>query len=396
MTLQGPRLYPDELVSSGLIRCCRRYGLTTKPLRSVVLEVPYWQSRFLCFNSLSSLARVFRVPEEIILWEHTTFPYASAFLDEVTYSKALECVAGEAAGSRLGAIAQNATVGGGFRRYCSECAAEDRANYGESYWHRAHNLPGVVVCHTHGRYLRASDIPVDMAFRLDLGLPSEGRSRVGGRRIPPQQLLRLAQASASALLSRPGSRPGPTSAEHYRAIAREHGWLQEGSQVSGLNLNRLLAQTFGDIFLDRWGVKPEQKESSWPSLMLRDRCGVPFVPLKHMLLDIALRSPRNESSLHLNHQPSGPSARRASELDAVASRSARAVLKALLASGETGVTTEAFLRQAGYFRAYRERFRELPRLRAVVLKFRAGSASVKRLSPGRKLYRSLPDESIPA
>lgn len=396
MTLQGPRLYPDELVSSGLIRCCRRYGLTTKPLRSVVLGVPYWQARFLCFNSLPSLARVFRVPEKVILWEHTTFPYVSAFLEAVTYSKALECVAREATGSRLGAISQNATVGGGLRRYCPECSAADRARYGESYWHRAHNLPGVEVCPTHGRYLRASDIPLDLAFRLGLDLPSEGKSGLAGRGNPPQQLVRLAQASANALLSRPGSRPGPTSAEHYRTIAHEHGWLQEGSQVSGLNLNRLLAQTFGDVFLDRWGVKPERKESSWPSLMLRDRCGVPFVPLKHMLLDIALRSPRNESSLQLNHQPSGPSARRASELDALASRSARAVLKALLASGETGVSTESFLRRAGCFRAYQERFRELPRLRAAVLKFRAGPASVKRLSPGRKLYRSLPNESVPA
>lgn len=396
MTLQGPRLYPDELVSSGLIRCCRRYGLTTKPLRSVVLGVPYWQSRFLCFNSLPSLARVFRVPEEVILWEHTTFPYASAFLDAVTYAKALECVGREAAGSRLGAISQNATVGRGFRRYCSECAAEDRANYGESYWHRAHNLPGIEVCQTHGRYLRASDIPVDLAFRLGLNLPSEGRSGQTGKGSPPPQLIQLAEASANALRSRPDNRTGPPTAEHYRETARDHGLLREGSQVSGLRLNHLLTETFGNAFLDRWGVKPERKESSWASLMLRDRCHVPFVPLKHMLLDIALRSPRHQSSLQLDHQPSGPSARRAPELDAVASRTARAVLKKLLSSGATGVTTEAFLRQAGYFRAYQERFRELPRLRAVVLKFRAGPASVKRLSPGRKLYRSLPNESIPA
>lgn len=394
MTLQGPKLYPDELVSSGLIRCCRNYGLSTKPLRSVVLEVRYWQARFLFINSLPSLARVFRMAEDVLLWEHTTFPYASAYLDDETLRGAIDCVGRDAAGPRLGAISQNATVGQGFRRYCPECASQDVHAYGETFWHRAHHLPGVVVCAIHGMYLRATKIPINLSTRLALELPGESSTRPAGRGFPPSSLTQLARDSSAALASRPGSRPGPRSAENYRAIARTHGWLRDGAQVSGLRLGQLLAETFGSTFLSQWGVKPEAAQSSWPGLMLRDRSCVPFVPLKHLLLNIALSSSRGDETLGLNHCPPGPSARRASEVDAVFSRSARAVLKRLTACGATGVTTESFLREAGCWQGYRHRLPELPRLRSVVLKFRSSAVSVKPLGVGKTLYRTLPAERI--
>lgn len=35
-------------------------------------------------------------------------------------------------------------------RCCPCCISADRVNYGMAYWHRKHQLPGVVVCTTHG------------------------------------------------------------------------------------------------------------------------------------------------------------------------------------------------------------------------------------------------------
>lgn len=35
------------------------------------------------------------------------------------------------------------------RRGCVDCVREDKAEHGFSYWHRAHQLPGVQVCHKH-------------------------------------------------------------------------------------------------------------------------------------------------------------------------------------------------------------------------------------------------------
>lgn len=392
MTLQAPPLYPDELVTSAIIRCCRRYGLTLKVLRRGVLDAPYWQPRFLCINALPALARLFRLPEEVLLWEHSTFPYAAAYLDDATFRRALACLEPESTNSNLGAVLQNSTAGQGFRRYCAACAITDARDYGEAYWHRTHNLPGVLTCSVHGSYLRVTTVPVSLSSRVALDLPGDGDSKPAGYGPPRLGLRQVTQASAAALASRPWKRPGAVSAASYRLTAQSSGWLHEGAQVNGERLNRLLAATFGRSYLAKWQVDPDSSVQSWPGLMLRDRTKQPFIPLKHILLDTALRAPRTVSDTSLSHRSSGPSARQGSTLDAACSQAARSVLLRLRAEGATSVTTEEFLRQANCWQTYRHRLADLPRLRAVVLKFRSSPMSVKQLRPGKMLYRSRPGE----
>ena len=396
VTLQAPPLYPDELVSSAIIRCCRRYGLPLRRLRRDVLESPFWQPRFLCIGGLPALARVFRLPEGILLWEHSTFPYATAYLDDSTFLRALSYAKEEGEISRLGAITQNATVGQGFRRYCPACAAVDLRERGETYWHRSHNLPGVVACAVHETYLHVTRVPLDLSSRLALDLPRECPSTPAGRGRPTPALIAVASASAEALNTRPGSRPGAVSAATYRSAAMATGWLREGAQVSSEGLNELLDEVFGQSYLTRWLNPRSDRVHGWPALMLRDRTGVPFIPLKHILLGIAFRTRRTYGEATLSHRSSGPSARKACPLDAACSRSARTVLQRLRASGAINVTTESFLREAGCWQTYRHRLAELPRLRAVVLKFRASTMSVKQLRPGRMLYKSQPSERVSA
>ena len=43
-------------------------------------------------------------------------------------------------------------------RYCPECAIEDRKNYGETYWHRIHQISRIRVCPRHQCFLEYSDI----------------------------------------------------------------------------------------------------------------------------------------------------------------------------------------------------------------------------------------------
>lgn len=44
-------------------------------------------------------------------------------------------------------------LGGKYLRCCKDCADEDFANLGYSYWRRAHQLPGILWCHEHGSQL---------------------------------------------------------------------------------------------------------------------------------------------------------------------------------------------------------------------------------------------------
>jgi Tn7-like transposition protein D/TniQ len=41
-----------------------------------------------------------------------------------------------------------------FPRYCSECARESIETFGETYWQRVHNIPGVIVCPKHNVFIR--------------------------------------------------------------------------------------------------------------------------------------------------------------------------------------------------------------------------------------------------
>ncbi|MEC4986852.1 MAG: TnsD family transposase [Oscillatoria sp. PMC 1076.18] len=45
-----------------------------------------------------------------------------------------------------------------FFRFCSECLKEDEKQYGETYWHRIHQTPGVLVCPHHGTPLHNSTV----------------------------------------------------------------------------------------------------------------------------------------------------------------------------------------------------------------------------------------------
>lgn len=46
-----------------------------------------------------------------------------------------------------------------YLRYCPLCAIEDRAAYGEAYWHTHHQIRNMVVCHKHGCRLISSAVP---------------------------------------------------------------------------------------------------------------------------------------------------------------------------------------------------------------------------------------------
>ncbi len=45
-----------------------------------------------------------------------------------------------------------------FLKYCPLCVKEDRAQYGETYWHRVHQIRGMQVCTKHGCVLLSSNV----------------------------------------------------------------------------------------------------------------------------------------------------------------------------------------------------------------------------------------------
>lgn len=91
---------------------------------------------------------------------HTMFPYYARFLPP---GRAKELRGGmiQLSGFRGGFSEGNALNFPrlpAYFRYCPECAVQDTDIYGEAYWHRDHQVPGVEVCWKHRVFLEDSKV----------------------------------------------------------------------------------------------------------------------------------------------------------------------------------------------------------------------------------------------
>jgi hypothetical protein len=159
-----PFLYPDEVLYSGIARCHQRtagssFKGTIRELYEGVLvggtvDLPSYLGR---------LAKALGDPllTDQLIELHTLLPYYRPFLTEERYSRARSLME---VGSRWGEV--HSVVGllasgvklPSFLRYCPECYKEDERIHGTPYWHRVHQLPGVLVCPTHDVYLTESKV----------------------------------------------------------------------------------------------------------------------------------------------------------------------------------------------------------------------------------------------
>lgn len=165
MIPQFPVLYPDELVYSWLARYYIRTGylaytfvaeelFTSKSVRpnpeflnSYTQEVVEW------IEKMTSM-------DELVL-QHTMFPYYGRFLPKVRKIKAFEALK-SMTGNYHNLLPIPQTKDGHIRKlkYCPLCAADDRKQYGETYWHRSHQMIGITVCPVHKCCLLISGVEI--------------------------------------------------------------------------------------------------------------------------------------------------------------------------------------------------------------------------------------------
>jgi len=106
-----------------------------------------------------------------ILYNHTLFPYYGAFVPMERAVKAMDIMRdgnGSKVYNMLGLAApgrRNHSLG--FFRHCSKCIKEDIEEYGETYWHRIHQIPDSIVCTKHNEYIQETCYPVIGANRQE-------------------------------------------------------------------------------------------------------------------------------------------------------------------------------------------------------------------------------------
>lgn len=162
---QLPPGYPDELWYSRLARYHRRSGnlricTTMRELGTNLLNTGH---KVALFNSCSAMLNFYKVREdEEAYWkavtENTLDPFSLRFY---TVEKRREYYASLHNSHRKTIVLLHPMEKGAKAlRYCPLCFQEDMEKYGESYWHRLHQIPAVTICPKHHCQILYAQTPI--------------------------------------------------------------------------------------------------------------------------------------------------------------------------------------------------------------------------------------------
>lgn len=162
-----PVPYKDELLYSVLARYHVRSGNVS--IKATQKDV-YGTDSITAIMDLPS--HIYRIMEnlpvghhytpEYLIANHTLYPFYAAFLPPDHDAKVKESMIGDNGGSiynRIGLMASSIKLNQ-FFKFCPQCVEEEMNNLGEMYWHRIHQIPGILVCPDHKTPLYDSQVPV--------------------------------------------------------------------------------------------------------------------------------------------------------------------------------------------------------------------------------------------
>lgn len=396
---QLPAPWPDETLSSLLARFHRlaanRSGAYS--LRQLMGSSHYVTAGPLP-SGLSALSARAGIPGVLtaadIAERLTLAPYHRPFLSESAAERMNRAMLGSGRSLAMAVGQPRAGVTRPPRqRYCVDCAAVDRLEYGCPYWHRAHQISGVIVCPEHtDQALRTLPERLDSEGRHALYLPDDCPSDTTPSAAPfGASAARVAQISRRLLQANLPALGWRRLAEVYRRRLAELGLLTEAGRVrqtlvhaefsamySGLRQH----PAYADLSL---GSKMNSVHSDWLAAVLRPpRVG--HGPSKHVLVIAFLYETYEQFLLALGRHELPQCTPQANPLppdqscsDAALASSIRTEKLSLRSASErlgVSVTTARVRAEALGLRVSRRRKSTSPALEARVRKaFRRGSTS---------------------
>ena len=161
MTNVDIKAYDDELCYSVFARYFVRSGyLSFRSVAEDLFTNPKAKPNIELCNHLTDAWQSQLFPVEQFVLDHSMFRYYGAFLSPKKQSEVWNMAKAMDIKQLANCLPIPKSKYTRNLRYCPECANEDRSKYGETYWHRAHQLYGISVCHKHGYRLLDSKIPI--------------------------------------------------------------------------------------------------------------------------------------------------------------------------------------------------------------------------------------------
>ncbi|WP_083517306.1 TnsD family Tn7-like transposition protein [Alicyclobacillus shizuokensis] len=333
-----PTPFPDELFYSVLARFHAKsgnispkatimdlYGTTTV---TAVIDLPAH------FDTLIEHLPVHHpYSSERLITAHTLYPFHSAFLPPKRASLVFESMKGDLGHSvhnRLGIMASSISTDKTLK-YCPKCFEEDRTRWGEPYWHRVHQVPGVYICPIHRSPLcRSRSLPMNrhefISAAQEDNLQAMWENSVNSNDVYRQNemsawhnavskitvLLEDGELSTKYLaiadnvdkllqLTYP-NRPMEWFANHYVERLKEIGLANVHGHVRQVEFRRAFLNYYGEPFLEVMQSSVSEREDNWLQAIVRKHRKT-FHPLRHLLLaqfldmsldDLFTREPVNQ------------------------------------------------------------------------------------------------------
>lgn len=276
-----PKPYPDEIIGSVICRALRHNGLNLYAQIRAIYGAPSSKFSFLMSVRPKDFARLAGLDAEELVLQHTMLPYSTAFMPSKLKVKYLSNTLSQQA-NPMSDLVRPLARGVAFRRICPECIKSEILQFGETYWHRSHLLPGVLKCTEHEVALKKTIIPIlGTVNQLHTSLPDE----ISGYRLGVQVKAQLHDSIASHSL-RALNCDANSDVDWYEVFRNrivKAGYILHPGRVASKLLQMEVSRAFGQAYLVDMGCEVRPPDS-WPAMIVRSNSNATFATPKHVLL----------------------------------------------------------------------------------------------------------------
>ncbi|WP_455232908.1 TnsD family Tn7-like transposition protein [Geopseudomonas aromaticivorans] len=294
-----PRLYPDELLYSGIARCRVHLGISS---HKTLLHMLFGDSKVAAITDLpthlAALANNTGLDTANVIMHHTLFPLYAPFIPQERRTDLFQAMlASDRPTIGLAGASTALVKWPDWLRYCPVCFEDMATRFGEPYWRRSWQIQGIDACPEHGCQLLDSPIPFRRAQRHEfhpaspLFLPRDLRASPAS-----EEAIRIAKAATQLLALEEAQSPGYGRWTNlYRYLATECG-ARCGRQVRADVIWEKILASHRRGWLTANGLLTSGEPPPWLLAMFRKhRKG--FSALQHLIVWTSLRPGQHAGEL---------------------------------------------------------------------------------------------------
>jgi hypothetical protein len=283
-----PTLFEDELLYSGIARYHQHSGNRTQ--KQTVNDL--FEDHLVCAtvdlpSHLEQLSRRIRIgyTTDQLIEKHTLYPYYAYYMEQGRRAEAKTLMGkGSTEGvlhAFLGLLAGRIKAPY-YLRYCPACVEEERGSK-EPYWHRSHQLPGVVFCPIHNVLLKQGNVAFSTRDHKFAFVPlteiEPGKSQpITINADWNKHLLFIAEQSSRILECASGQ-----ALPNYRGILAEKNYITVGGKVRFDRLIDDVQDFYGKDLLRFLNCEITLGSDTWLHKLIRGEAEI-NQPLRHLLL----------------------------------------------------------------------------------------------------------------